>query len=316
VESDSFTLEVDDDSEEEVFRAVEHLSGRNQEELKTIWQGLIAGNGTRLGKDQVSPIIKTWLKRERDRLDLQYLRDADLLLPKEKEIQDFAGHQRFYTVVSKRVRGNLIREKVDAVEPEWWGGMFFGNLHGRLVRVPRDSRERLKLLKTFDSAMEFPTEEIYIDHRHIYSVLFIGDEALVFRTRNQVSPYMQKGAPAGAAQSAGSRAERLQQSTAAQSDAEWAAEAVGEVHPFIVAKAEKSYMEALKKRSPELNEKRKEFLDLTYRSNRFKFRGNAEELRTEMEGAISKALGKDAAGVQKEAALIAAHVTIYYAENE
>ena len=317
VASDSFTLEVDDDSEEEVFRAVEHLCGRTQEELKEFWQGLIAGNGTRLGKDQVSPIIKTWLKRERDRLDMQYLRDADLLLPKEKEIQDFAGHQRFYTVVSKRERGNVIREKVDSADPDWWGGMLYGNQRGKLVRVPHDPRDRVKLLKTFDGAVEFPVEEIFIDHRHIYSVVFIGEEALVFRTRNQVSTFLQKGAPKGPAQG-DTRAQRLRASAAAppKSDEEWAAEVTGEVHPFMVAKAEKAYMEALKKRTPELNAARKEFMELSYKANRWKFKANPEELKKEIEGAIVKALGKDVAGIQKEAALIGAHVTIFYAEIE
>ncbi len=321
----SYALEVDDDAEAEVFRAVEQLTGKSEYELRDIWQELIATNTTRRGTDQVSPIIKTWLKRERDRIDLQYLRFAELLLPRAQEVAYFSAHGHTCIVVARRMHGGRIRRMIDAVEPEWWGGTFYGLNMGKLVRMPHEQKDRLLALKSFTGELEFPVEEIYIDNRHIYAVLFVGQEALVWRTLDQAAPDFTGVMPvvaAAPAEKSESFLSRLKRKAAAapavpveQAEAALPYEAPS-VHPYLVARAEKAYMAALRERSAELKEARKEFLQLLYDSNVGRFLNNPEEFKGEIQGAIAKALRKDAAGIQKEAALIEAHVTIFYAERE
>jgi len=330
-DSTSFTLAVDDDSETEVWRAVRQLTGKSESELRVIWEGLIATNAHRLGKDQVSPIIKTWLKRERDRLDLEYLRFAQLLLPRAQEVVAFAAPGHTCVVVGKRMRGSEIRQMIDAVEPEWWGGTFFGRNQGHLVRVAHEQKDRLLALKSFESSFEFPVEELFIDNRHIYSVVFVGQEALVWRTRHEVPTEDSGAMPAVAAapsKGEGFLARLKHKSTpshlspaspppqgAPQADENMPHQAP-EAHPYLVARAEKAYMAALRAKSAELKGTRKEYLKLLYDSDRRRFANNPGELRSEIQGAIEKARRKDPAGIQKEAALIEAYVTILYEEGE
>jgi hypothetical protein len=319
-DSVSFTLAVDDDSEAEVWRAVRQLTGKSDPELQLIWGELIASNAQRMGKDQVSPIIKTWLKKERDRIDLEYLRFAQVLLPRSQDVVHFAVPGHTCAVVTKHMRGTQIRELIDAVEPEWWGGMFFGLNQGQLVRIAHEQKDRLLALKNFASAYEFPVEEIFIDNRHLYSVLFVGQEALVWRTRHQAAAEFSMTMPtvAAAPDKGDGFLSRLKRKPpppppVPETDESPANEAPA-MNPYKMVRAEKAYMEALRKKSGELKTLRKEYLQLLYDSDPRRFQNAPEELRAEIQGAIEKALGKDAAGIQKEAALIEAHVTIFFEE--
>ena len=186
--AESFTLAVDDDSEPQVWRAVQQLTGQTAEAIKELWRELINTNVNRAGKDQVSPIIKTWLKGQRDKLDMLFLNDVLLLEPREREITYFSGHGHNYMVVCRRLAGRAIRAKIDNADPQWWGGTYYAIRQGELVRMPHDEKDRLKVIKSFDTTMEFPVEEIYVEARHIYSVMFIADEALVWRTRDTINP--------------------------------------------------------------------------------------------------------------------------------
>src|SRR5262249_20737689 len=132
----SFALETDDDAEPEVLRAVMQLTGKSEHELWLIWNDLLVSNDRLRSKDRVSPLIKPWLKKERDRIDLQYLRFAELLLPRSADVMEFAMGTHTCVVAIKRLTGRQMRALGDATEPEWWGGMFFGMNQGQLVRVP------------------------------------------------------------------------------------------------------------------------------------------------------------------------------------
>ena len=321
-DSESFTLSVDDDSEAEVWRAVRHLTGKSDPEIQLIWGELIAGNSQRKGIDRVSPIIKTWLKKERDRIDLEYLRFAQVLLPRSQNVVHFAAPGHACAVVTKPMRGTRIRELIDAVEPEWWGGMFFGLNQGQLVRIAHEQKDRLLALKSFESSYEFPVEEIFIDNRHLYSVLFVGQEALVWRTRQQAAADFSMTMPTVAAgpHKGDGFLSRLKRKPppplpVPQADENPADEALA-MNPYKMVRAEKAYMAALRKKTGDLKELRKDYLQLLYDSDPRRFQHNPEELRAEIQGAIEKALGKDAPGIQKEAALIEAHVTIFFEERQ
>jgi len=328
-ESQSFTLTLDDDAEPQVFRAVEQLTGMNKEELRVLWNELLQDNPYRPSLEKISPIIKTWLKKERDRLDMMYLRDVHLLEERHDNIERFEGHGRAYAVVCKTCSGNLIREWIDQTDPEWWGGMFFAIRHGRLCKIPHDQNDRLVALRSFDGAIDFPVEEIFIGDRHIYSVVFIADEAIVWRTRNSVMPVV-KGAFGypGAVQSAENPLEKFlghfkrKAGVAAEPEADLVLEEVAPeqegagANAFFVARAERDYMNALTAKSAELNAKRTDYMTILYDSDTWRFRNKPDDLRVEMEEAAEKALGKDAGGIAREKALITAHATIFIAEKQ
>jgi len=317
--AESFTLAVDDDSEAQVYRAAEQLSGRSVKELQQLWSELLQTNPTRAGKDQISPIIKTWLKSQRDRLDMQYLGDAELLQPRLQEVTSFFAHGRNYTVVCKRLPGQVIRAKIDSADPEWWGGRYYAIRQGVLVRVPHDAKDRQLALKSFSTSLEFPVEDIYVETRHIYCVVFIADEALVWRTRDTVNPDMPYVGPAGEPgkkekQKPGMKRKGAVSAVGAEAP-QPAAPAPPAVHPFQLARAEKGYMEALQTKSPDLNDRRQEFMGLLFESDRSRFGRRAEELQMEMEEVIGQSLKRDVGAMQREIALVRAHVTIFYAEH-
>jgi hypothetical protein len=326
LESPSFTLAVDDDSEEPLFRAVLQLTGKGADDMRSIWAELLATNSQRLGKDQASPIFKTWLRRERDRIDLQYLRFARLLLPRSQDVVHFASQGHTCIVAGKRMRGTHIRQMIDAVDPEWWGGMFFGLNQGALVRVPHDQKDRLLALKSFASSYEFPIEEIFIDNRHLYSVLFVGPEALVWRTRHQAVADMSIALPEVAATPAkGGVLSRLKERFTPSSGAAAPAGPPAEESPadeapspnaYWVARAENAYMTALRDKSADLKNVRKQYLQVLYDSDVGRFYRNPAELLIEVQGTLEQALAKDPVALQKEAALAEAHVTIFYEERE
>ncbi len=322
--SESFALATDDDAEPQVMRAVVQLTGKSEEELKATWSHLVSSNPTRVWNEQVSPIIKTWLKKRRDQLDMQFLQDARILHPREQEVSQFTAHDRFYTVITKALSGDAIREKIDSTDPEWWGGAFYAYVNTIFARVPHDPRDRLLFLKNFDSSAEFATEEIFVDNRHIYSVVYTGEEALVWRTRNQVSaetlgifqPQVETPEPGRVgklmAKLAGKSAE-----TPAASALELEESSLPAAHPYMVLRAEKAYVEALRARTAELNERRKEYLTLLYDSDPSRFRGVPEDLLVEIDPVIAKkALRKNAAALERERKVLGAHVTLFYDERE
>jgi hypothetical protein len=323
--SKSYTLAVDDNSEEELWRAVRQLTGKSDFEIREIWQELLNGNSKRLGKDQISPIINTWLKKERDRIDLQYLRFAQLLQPRAGNSVTFTAPNHTCVVACKHFPGTYIRGFVDAVDPEWWGGRFYRLNQGALECVAHEQQDRILALKSFDNAMEFPVEEIYIDNRHIYSVIFVGDEALVWRTKNQIVTSV-PGAmptvatPSGKGEGLLSRLKRKAASSAAPA-AEPPADDLDRpgppaAHPYHLARAEKAYMAALAAKTPNLKEARQNYLKLLFESDPRRFRASREDFLAEIQGAISTALKRNPAAVQKEFALIEAHATILYDEME
>lgn len=321
-DAESFTLTVDDDSEPQVYRAVEQLTGQTTEALKELWQKLINTNATRAGKDKISPIIKTWLKGQRDKLDMQFLTDAQLLQERLAEVNYFQAHGRTYVVACKRLAGHGIRAKIDSADPEWWGGTYYALRQGELVRMPHDEKDRLKMLRSFDTALEFPVEEIYIEGRHVYSVMFIADEALVWRTRDTINPDMPVYIPPDEPGKVGrlmSRFKRKSSEGAAEAESAPAVPPVPagpKVHPFHLAKAENAYLEALQTRSPDLNDRRQEYMKLLYDSDRMRFARGAEELEMEMGGGVSQALKRDLGAMQREMALVRAHVTIFWEEQQ
>jgi uncharacterized protein YeaO (DUF488 family) len=65
-----------------------------------------------------------------------------------------------------------------------------------------------------------------------------------------------------------------------------------------------------------LKEARKEYMRQLFASDPARFDNRAEEFRREIMEAAGKALRRDLAGIQREAALVDAHVTIFYAERE
>ncbi len=314
-ESTSFTLAVDDDAESEVFRSVQQLTGMSRDALTTHWSHLLATNQDRPGIDRASPIIKTWLKKQRDLLDMQFLQDAHLLEPRTQETSVFTAHGRTYTVTLHELRGRLIREKIDHAQPEWWGGTFYAISHGRLTRIPHDQKDRLLALKSFDDGLEFPVEDIFVDHRHIYSVIFTADKAIVWRTRTTSPSLPDRAAPARVERAKVPKgvAQRPQDSTTTEETTNPSPE-TPKVHPFVLARAEKNYMESLHGKSPNLNAHRQEFMKLLYDSDESHFAGHAEKLSAEMAAAAARVLGRDAAGLSRESALLRAHATIFYAE--
>jgi hypothetical protein len=325
MESPSFTLAVDDDAEAPVLRAMRQLTGKDEEELRAIWAELLATNSKRLAKDQVGPIFRTWLRRERDRIDLQYLRFAELLQPRAQDVVQFAAQGHTGIVRCKRLRGTQIRAMIDAAEPEWWGGAFYGLNQGVLVRVAHEENDRLRVLKSFESGFEFPVEDIYIDNRHLYSVIFVGEEALAWRTRQQAVADASMALPEVAAGSTKGVLSRLKDKFAASPAAPAAGDApVGQSQPedmpassgYWAARAEKAYMKALRDKSADLKNLRKEYLQALYDSSPARFYRNPAELLIEVQGAIEHALAKDPVALQKEAALIEAHVTIFYEEQQ
>jgi hypothetical protein len=320
--SASYALAIDDDAEPQVFRAVRQLTGKSEEEIKEQWTRLVATNPERPGKDRVSPIIKVWLKKERDRLDMQYLQDARILHPRTQEVTQFVAHDRFYTVITKNLSVDAIRANIDCADPEWWSGSFYAYVNTIFSRVPHDPRDRLTFLDQFDSSAEFLTEEIFVDNRHIYSVIYVGEEALVWRTRNQVS-----AAPVGAFQPPAEPAEpgagRKLLDRLTGKSLEAPGEAVMELeesslpaaHPYMVLRAEKAYLKALPK-APTLNERRREYFTLLYDSDPSRFRGNPDELLAEMDAPIARLMRKHAAALERERRLLHAHVVIFYDERE
>jgi hypothetical protein len=318
----SFALTIDDDSEPQVFRAVQQLTGRGESELRAIWGELIATNGKRSSREQVSPIITTWLKKERDRIDLDYLRFAQLLRPRDRQVVHFSAPGHTCVVVTRQMPGSHIRERVDGAEPEWWGGQFYARRQaagGRLVAVPHEQKDRLLALKRFEPSLEFPVEEIFIDNRQIYAVMFVGEEALVWRTARQPAPE----APGMTSKAVASRPlanhPLLDPSRSAFEPPPEIPEEPPPpegVHPFVLARAEKLYMDALAAKSSLLKEARKEYMRQLFASDPARFDNRAEEFRREIMEAAGKALRRDLAGIQREAALVDAHVTIFYAERE
>lgn len=318
--AESFTLAVDDDSEPQVWRAVQQLTGQTADAIKDMWQELINTNASRPGKDRVSPIIKTWLKSQRDKLDNLFLNDVWLLEPREQEITYFQGHGHNYMVVCKRVSGQIIRAKIDSADPEWWGGTYYAIRQGGLVRVPHDEKDRLKVFKAFDTTLDFPVEEIYVESRHVYSVVFVGEEALVWRTRDTMNPERPVYAPPEEPQKKGKFMGRFRRKEAEvvemPEEEEPVAPAAPAVHPYDLAKAEKGYLEALQTRSAELNDRRQGYMRLLYASDVARFGNGPEELQIEMEGAVGQALKRDPLAMEREIALVRAHVMIFVTEQQ
>ena len=88
-----------------------------------------------------------------------------------------------------------------------------------------------------------------------------------------------------------------------------------EVHPFVLAKAENGYMDALATRSSMLTDQRRAFMSVLFRSNRGRFAGRAQEMISEM-GEVAARVLRDRAAQKKEAALIEAAATLFYSEME
>jgi len=327
-DTESFALVTDDDSEPEVFRAVQQLTGYTQDELREIWQGLLDTNDQRPGLDRVGPIIKTWLKKVRDRLDMQYLRDAEVLQPRMSEVNHFTGHGRAYTVVTRRMRGSAIRQMVDSSEPAWWGGGFYTLRGDELVRMPREQKDRVLFLKSFDPSLDCPVEDIFVDNRHIYSVVFVGEEALVWRTRDQVTaekmgvPLAPMAGAGGArpARGLGKLVSKLTRKPAEEPlgteivEPQEEAREAAVTETFVLGRAEKAYMEALRAKAADLGDRRIEYIKLLYKSDPWRFGGRPEELSLEMQSAAGRAVGQDAARMAREKPLIEAHITIFYSE--
>ena len=277
-------------------------------ELKEQWSELVATNPQRSGMYQVSPIIRIWLKKERDRMDMQNLQGARILHPREQEVTRFATHHRFYTVITKLLTGGEIRSKIDSTDPEWWGGSYYAYVNTIFSRVPHDPRDRFTFLDAFDPGATFVCEETFIDNRHIYTVVYVGDEnreALVWRTRNQVTaqvigifeppPEPQRG-----------RARQIMDKLAGKEEPAEAAVDVEEsllpaAHPYRVLQAEKAYVLALPK-SPTLNDRRREYLTLLYDSDPSRFRGNIDVILSEIDGLLLKVFKKKPAGLERGAA--------------
>ena len=127
---------------------------------------------------------------------MHFCRMPTWLNRRTQETSVFTAHGRTYTVTLQEMRGRLIREKIDHAQPEWWGGTFYAISHGRLTRIPHDQKDRLLARRCFDDGLEFPVEEIFVDHRHIYCVIFTADEAIVWRTRNTSPSLPDTAAPA------------------------------------------------------------------------------------------------------------------------
>ena len=322
-ETQSYTLAVDDDSEPEVLRAVQHLTGKSEFELQAIWQELLVTNDQRAGVHRVSPIIKTWLKKERDRIDLQYLRFAEILQPRTGDVMQYSRGAHQCVVVRKGISGQRIREMIDVAEPEWWGGMYFGMNQGQLVRVPHEAKDRYLVLEGLDSKFEFPVEEIFVDNRQIYAVMFVGEEALVWRTLHQAAPDFSQTMPEVAslpqqpAKESGLLSRLKPKAVEPEPESSAMPEPTApEAHPYLVARAEKEYMAALRGRKPELKAARQEYLRLVYESDPNRYAANPAELSAEICGAAEKALGRDAAAIQREASLLDAYVTIFFEDAQ
>ena len=88
------------------------------------------------------------------------------------------------------------------------------------------------------------------------------------------------------------------------------------VHPYDLAKVENAYLEALQSRSADLNDRRRAYMKLLYESARMRFARGPEELQIEMEGAVEQALKRDPVALEREMALVRAHVTIFVAEQQ
>ncbi|HVT82791.1 MAG TPA: hypothetical protein VHM90_19290, partial [Phycisphaerae bacterium] len=318
-----YALEIDEDSEPQVFRAVEQLTGRSAESLKEQWSALVATNPERSGMEQVSPIIRIWLKKVRDRLDMQYLQGARLLHPREKEVTQFVVNDRFFTVITKAFTGQEIRGKIDSTDPEWWGGAYYAYVNTVFSKVPHDSRDRFTFLDKYDLGAAFSCEEIFVDNRHIYTVIYTGEdgsEALVWRTRNQVSSEAIGifQAPAEPAERGKTRQwiDKLAGKDEPQAQAVETEESLlPAAHPYRVLQSEKAYVLALP-RSPTLNERRREYISLLYDSDPSKYHGKMEQLLEEVDGLLRKVFKKNPPGLERERRLLQAHAVIFYDERE